>query len=49
VLFHGSLPALKASGSQVEFTIYPKAGHNSWSKAYANPKLYEWFMEHKNK
>ncbi|EDM27828.1 phospholipase/Carboxylesterase [Lentisphaera araneosa HTCC2155] len=39
--------ALKAEGAKVDFTIYPNVGHNSWSKTYANPKLYEWFMEHK--
>ena len=39
--------ALKKSGSkQVVFTIYPGVGHNSWSRAYKNPKLYKWFLSH---
>jgi len=41
--------ALKAEGAKIDFTIYPNVGHNSWSKTYANPKLYEWFMEHQKK
>jgi predicted peptidase len=39
--------ALKAAGSRVKFTVYRNAGHDSWTKTYANPKLYEWFLEHK--
>jgi predicted peptidase len=31
---------------EVNFTIYPEAGHDSWTQAYANPKLYEWFLKH---
>ncbi|MFT5466355.1 MAG: putative peptidase [Verrucomicrobiales bacterium] len=39
---------LKKSGAEkVEFTIYPEAGHNSWTESYDNPKLYEWFLSHK--
>ena len=30
----------------VELTIYPDAGHNSWTETYDNPKLYEWFLSH---
>ncbi|WP_421920143.1 prolyl oligopeptidase family serine peptidase [Marinifilum sp.] len=37
---------LKALGSQVKFTVYPKAGHDSWTETYANPKLYEWLLSH---
>lgn len=38
--------ALKAIGSDIKFTVYPRAGHNSWSITYRNPKLYEWFLAH---
>jgi len=38
--------ALKAAGSNVEFTIYPDAGHDSWTETYNNQKLYEWFLNH---
>ena len=39
--------ALKEAGSDVKFTIYPDAGHDSWTETYNNPKLYEWLLEHK--
>lgn len=38
--------ALKAAGAKVKFTLYPKADHDSWTKTYANPKLYEWLLQH---
>ncbi|MBM3839882.1 MAG: phospholipase [Verrucomicrobia bacterium] len=39
--------ALKsAGGKEVELTIYPEAGHDSWTETYNNPKLYEWFLQH---
>ena len=40
--------ALKRRGGKPKFTIYPEAGHDSWTKSYNNPKLYEWFLSHKN-
>jgi predicted peptidase len=40
--------ALKRRGGKPKFTIYPEAGHDSWTKSYDNPKLYEWFLSHKN-
>lgn len=39
--------ALRECGGSVRFTIYPNAGHDSWTKAYQNPRLYEWFMSHR--
>jgi predicted peptidase len=36
---------LKKLGSPVKFTIYPEAGHDSWTETYANPELYEWLMQ----
>lgn len=38
--------ALKKCGGNVKFSIYPEAGHDSWTETYDNPKLYEWFLEH---
>ena len=38
--------ALKDCGGNVEFTVYPEAGHDSWTETYNNPKLYEWFLKH---
>lgn len=36
--------ALRACGSNVKFTVYPDAEHNSWSQTYDNPALYDWFL-----
>jgi predicted peptidase len=37
--------ALEACGGNVRFTVYPHAGHDSWTQTYANPLLYAWFHE----
>ncbi|MCF7847418.1 MAG: prolyl oligopeptidase family serine peptidase [Kiritimatiellales bacterium] len=39
--------ALKQAGSNVKFTIYPDAGHDSWTETYNNPELYDWFLAHR--
>jgi predicted peptidase len=38
---------LKKNGGSVNFTIYPEAGHDSWTETYDNPKVYEWLLQHK--
>ncbi len=38
--------ALKECGGNVQFTVYPEAGHDSWTETYNNPELYEWFLKH---
>lgn len=39
--------ALKRAGNEnVELTVYPEAHHDSWSKAYDDERLYEWFLSH---
>ncbi|MDZ8052987.1 MAG: prolyl oligopeptidase family serine peptidase [Aulosira sp. ZfuVER01] len=40
--------ALEAIGSNIKFTIYPEAEHDSWTQTYSNPALYEWFLQHRN-
>jgi len=38
--------ALKKNGStKVKFTIYPDAGHNSWTETYNNEAVYKWMLE----
>ena len=32
-----------------KLTVYPEARHDSWTKSYDNPKLYEWFLNHARK
>jgi predicted peptidase len=39
---------LKKAGGNVRLTIYPEAGHDSWTETYNNPELYEWLLaQHK--
>ncbi len=37
---------LKACGGNVRFTVYPDAGHDSWTQTYDNPELYEWLLKY---
>jgi len=39
--------ALKAAGGNVKFTVYPDAGHDSWTAAYNDPELYRWLFAQK--
>lgn len=41
--------ALKDCGNDARFTIYPLAGHDSWTDTYNNPDLYEWFLSNRKK
>jgi len=39
--------ALKRFGNAAtQLTVYPDAGHDSWTVTYDNPELYRWFLEH---
>jgi len=41
---------LKKSGVQdVKLTVYPEAGHDSWTEAYNDPELYKWLLSHARK
>lgn len=38
--------ALKQLGCKdVKLTVYPDAGHDSWTETYKNPELYEWLLK----
>jgi len=39
--------AIRKRGGDVKFTIYPDAGHDSWTESYDNQELYDWFLEHR--
>ena len=42
--------ALKGAGAgEVKFTVYPDAGHDSWTATYDNPELYSWLLAHQLK
>jgi predicted peptidase len=39
--------ALKKAGvTDVQFTVYPEAKHDSWTETYNNPELYAWLLRH---
>ena len=38
---------LKKHNGNVRFTIYPDAGHDSWTETYESPELYEWLLKQK--
>jgi hypothetical protein len=37
---------IKACGGDIKFTVYPDVGHSS-DRAYADPQLYQWLLEHR--
>lgn len=40
--------ALQKAGGNVRFTRYEKTGHDAWTKAYGEPELFPWFLQHSN-
>lgn len=38
--------ALRKAKGKIELTVYPDAGHDSWTVTYQNPKVYEWLLSH---
>jgi len=38
--------ALRECGGEVQLTVYPEAGHDSWTMTYNNPELYRWFLQY---
>lgn len=43
--------ALEALGQKdnVKFTVYPEAGHDSWTQTYEDPEFYAWLFAQKRK
>lgn len=42
------IEALKKAGGNPKYTEYEKTGHDSWTRTYADPQMYEWlFAQHK--
>lgn len=39
--------AIKARGGDAKLTVYPDAGHDSWTETYKNKELYDWFLKHR--
>jgi predicted peptidase len=38
---------LRAEGGDVRFTLYPDLAHDSWTRTYDDPALYEWMLSHR--
>lgn len=36
--------AVNAAGGNAKLTIYPKAGHDSWTQTYENPEFFKWLL-----
>ena len=39
--------AINDRGGNAKLTVYPDAGHDSWTKSYDNQELYDWLLEHR--
>ncbi len=37
--------ALKAAGGNPKFTIYPEAGHDSWTETYDSAEFWKWLLD----
>lgn len=42
-----TVDGLKATGVNVQLTVYPDAGHDIGEQTYNNPELYAWFLNHR--
>jgi predicted peptidase len=40
---------VKEAGGNVQFTEFPKTGHNSWDQAYGDKKAIAWLFKQKKK
>jgi predicted peptidase len=43
------IAVLKGIGNSARLTLYPDAGHDSWTETYNNPALYRWFLSHRRR
>lgn len=34
-------------GGNAKLTVYPEAGHDSWTETYDNPEFYDWLLSHR--
>lgn len=40
--------AVNSAGGNAKLTIYPEAGHDSWTPTYSNPEVFSWLLEHES-
>ncbi len=43
------IAALERAGGEARLTVYPGVGHDSATRTYVNPELYEWFLAHRRR
>ena len=43
----GGRSSASRNHGDAKITIYPEAGHDSWTATYDNPEIYEWLLSHK--
>ena len=43
-LSRAMVAAVVAAGGKARLTLYPDAGHDSWTQAYAEPELFPWLL-----
>lgn len=41
--------AIKKQGGNAKLTVYPEAGHDSWTQTYNNKGVYDWLLKHRRK
>lgn len=41
--------ALREAGGKVDLEVYPGVGHDSWTRTYRNPEVWNWLFEQKRK
>ena len=46
-LSQSMVDAITKAGGTPKLTIYPEAGHDSWTESYNNPEFYEWLLKQK--
>jgi predicted peptidase len=43
------IDALEKAGAKPKFTVYPDAGHDSWTATYRNPETLRWMFDQNRK
>lgn len=41
--------AINAAGGRARLTLYPEAGHDSWTETFDDPELYTWLLGHERR
>ena len=39
--------AVQAAGGDAKLTVYPDTGHDSWTRTYEDPRVFDWLLAHK--